>query len=91
MSDDWKIVTNNVPRDILCWYDLTDNEREELDYIDDDNGMFFRYRGDIYDIGEFMRTDIPGWDGAIGTSYFSGILIKLTDDNERVIVAYTYG
>ena len=90
MADDWKIVTNNVSRDILYWNELTDTERETLDYVNDDSGIFFRYRGDIYDIGEFMRTDIPGWDGVMGTSYFSGVLIKLTDDNDHVIVAYTY-
>jgi hypothetical protein len=29
-----KIVTNNQPRDILTWYDLTSEEQKEFDYLE---------------------------------------------------------
>jgi len=88
-----KIITNNVPRDIIYGYELTDAEREEFDYLDDiEMGQFFRYRGELYDIGEFMGWDNPdsptrqGWQGYYAESYFSAIVIRYCDEYERVIV-----
>jgi|JI9StandDraft_2_1071091.scaffolds.fasta_scaffold33484_3 hypothetical protein len=58
-----KITTNNVPRDLLNGWDLTEQERADLDYIApvDDlekwsecSQRFFRYRGQIYDVNEFV-------------------------------------
>ena len=58
------IKTNNVPRELLSGWELTQEERLELDYIadEDDNeswgnevNRFFRYNGDIYDTNEFVR------------------------------------
>ena len=57
---DLTITTNNVPRDLLYWHELSDAERLELDYIDngDERGAdFFRYRGSIYDLHEFSRIE----------------------------------
>ena len=50
------IKTNNVPRDIIYGFELSQNERKEFDYYSDEEiqeSTFFRYRGEIYDIGEF--------------------------------------
>lgn len=99
MSDRPKIITNSVPRDIIHDHELTAAEREEFDYlnwpaIDDgrDSASFFRYRGQLYYLGNFMRTGggFPGWDGYAGDSFFSGTLVRYADDNERVIVASYY-
>jgi hypothetical protein len=53
-----QIRTNNVPRDLLDWHELTPAEQAEFDYIDDpyENGScrFFRYRGSCYDANEFQ-------------------------------------
>lgn len=58
---------------------------------------FVRFKGQILDIGDFMSChnsfyspncpfkDI-GWDGYSSDSFFSGVLIKYTEDNESVIV-----
>ena len=92
---DLTIYTNNVPRNVLYGYELSPAEQAEFDYMDDINdGSFFRYKGQVYDLGEFMRvTDtmenchgFKGWDGYHGDSYFSGVLVKYTDDCEQVIV-----
>jgi hypothetical protein len=52
-----QIKTNNQPRPALYWYDLTDKERAELDYLDTetarDDFRGFRYKGAVYDLGEF--------------------------------------
>jgi hypothetical protein len=94
---DLTIITNNVPRYTVGGYDLSEKERVKFDYLDDiDAETFFRYRGEVYDLGEFMTLgasqDHPlrGWHGYSSDTYFSGIAIKLSDDGETVIVARYY-
>ena len=92
------IKTNNVPRPIIYGYELTDKERSEFDYYDSadlDYATFFRYKGSIYDLDEFMLvTDtmksFRSWDGYCSDSFFSGILVRYSDDFESVIVATYY-
>jgi len=89
------IRTNNAPRDLLCWHDLSTRERKEFDYIDDkESASFFRYRGWSYDLGEMMNvpsgSGLESWHGYHSDSYFSGIVIKLVDDGERVICGTYY-
>ena len=57
-----KIKTNNIPRDVINAWELTPAERSEFEYlnwvaIDDgsDSALFFRYRGELYDLNEFVR------------------------------------
>ena len=94
------IHTNNVPRFTIDAIDLTPSEREKCgSWLDWDaieagtaGATFFRYRGWLYSLDEFMRTDdggelrIAGWDGSMADTYFSGVVIRLLDDGERVIV-----
>lgn len=80
------IKTNNVPRLLLYGYQLTEKERKEFDYIDAEDfetHEFFRYKGILYDLGEFTRipcmpTESPmnRWDGYAGDSFFSGVVIR---------------
>ena len=90
-----EIITNNVPRDIIHGFELSEKERGEFDcYSTDDldNATFFRYRGQLIDLGEFMRWDNPAsptsqnWDGFRPDSYFSGLVVRYTDAFERVVV-----
>lgn len=102
MADKMTIKCNNVPRDVLHWYDLTEKERKEFDYLESESSQqdatFFRYKGNVYDLGEYtsMNKSVaphpqrPGWerfDGYASDSFFSGTLIRYVDDYERVIVA----
>lgn len=92
------IRTNNVPRFTIDAWELTANERDQFDYLDwsgieagTDSATFFRYRGELYDLGDFeMVTDsmhsFEGWHGYQSDSFFSGILIRLSSDWETVIV-----
>lgn len=103
------IITNNVPRYTIDAHELTDAERAEFDYLDwpaidagEESATFFRYRGDLYDLEEFManlretggtrRTGgLDGWDGYMADSYYSAIIVKLADDcGESVIVGRCY-
>lgn len=89
------IITNNHWREPISWYDLTDDERSDFDYIEDphENGhyRFIRYRGATYDLYEFMQIDdtmrlhhpdFAGWHGYVSDSYFSGVVIQWDSDYE---------
>lgn len=87
-----QIICNNKPRPVIQSYELTD--KEQFDY--ETEGPFFRYRGAVYDIGEFTRIDRniaphpqrAGWEkfhGYLSDTFFSGMLIKY--DGDSVIVA----
>ena len=91
------IISNNIEREILNFCQLPDNVKSDFDYIDDpDNSgaMFAKYKGHYYDLGEFTRApdslELLGWQGINTESYFSGVLIRFTDDNEAIIMGRYY-
>lgn len=93
------ITTNNVPRDLLDALELSPEDRAAFDYLPwdaidagRDSATFVRYRGRLYDLGEFMRSDaFQPWDGFASDSYFSGIVVRFVDHGERCIVGrYTF-
>ncbi len=95
-----EIKCNNKPRNIIGHWELTEKEKSEFDYIPEGEGSFFRYKGVVYDLDEFMRIEKgspnpqrPNWerfDGYQADSFFSGILVKFSYDLESVIVATYY-
>lgn len=94
-----QIRTNHQSRPVLHGFELTDTEKQNFDYLENvDNSQFFRFKGQVYDLGEFMRITPPiapharrknweNWHGYSSDSAFSGVLVKYVDDCERVIVA----
>lgn len=96
------VRTNNVPRPVVYGYELTERERAEFDYLewdgDDAEGLsrqFFRYKGQVYDLGDCMRVEpmnslCKGWDGYFGESFFSAVVVRYVDDCERVVVGQAF-
>ena len=94
-----QIRTNHHARPVLYGFELTQKECKEFDYLENlDDSTFFRFKGQVYDLGEFVRITPPiaphaqrkgweNWHGYSSDSYFSGILVKYMDNFERVIVA----
>ena len=92
-----KIITNNKPRHVLTWYDLTPREQSEfVGYLDDDDKQssadFVRYRGWVYDLGEFMRApdDLKPFHGYTSDSAFSGVLCRFVGHGDSVIMGRYY-
>lgn len=99
-----KITTNHQCRPTLMWYDLTTKEKKEFDYIEEEDQssmLFVRYKGWVYDVGDFMRVPaedgtandynhMGGWDGYQSDSAFSGVLIRWTDSCGDYVVMGTY-
>lgn len=91
-----KIRTNNKPRPIIYGSELPQSVLTDFDYLGDDlpSAQFFKFKGQYYDIGEFMRVDADGpykgWHGYSGESFFSLMLIKFSDCGEAVTIGRHY-
>ena len=88
-----QIITNNIPRQLIYGYELTDKEKTDFNYLDDiDSHNFIKYKGFIYDVNEFMSTynmdSLKDWDGYSSDSYFSGVLIKFIDSDYVLMARY---
>ena len=102
MSDEVRIITNNHPRETIDAYELTADERAEFDYLDwpaiengESSPEFVRFRGELYDLGEFMTTHgmpefspLRAWDGYMSESFFSGLVVKYVDDEAVIVGRY---
>lgn len=82
--------------------ELTADERDQFDYLDwaaidrgEDSATFFRRErdGNLYELGQFMRTQEGGdlrrfgYHGFAADSAFSGIAVHLDPDGDHVISA----
>ena len=90
-----KIKTNHHFRDVLYWHDLEPSEQSELSdsYDTVEESSFFRYRGHVYDLGEFLSARGNGahelvhdWDVYHNDSFFSAVLVKYSEDFDAVKV-----
>ena len=87
-----KIITNNFYRDLISFWDLPKTWQEHFEdsysYVKD--STFFMYKGNAYDLNDFLTTSqttlFGGWDGYYNESFFSSIVIKIDEYNERVKV-----
>lgn len=93
---DLTIKTNNIPRLLLDWNQLSDKEKKDFDWIKDgteSDHSFFRYMGSVYCLSEFMNIDsemYDGWDGYHNQTAFSGVLIKTDSENPDYVVVGRY-
>jgi hypothetical protein len=95
------IVTNNIPRNLIYGYELTDNEKIDFDYIDNENidtENFIKYKGAIYHTGDMMAINarelfplgFNEWHAYESQSFFNGVLFKFSDDGETVVCGRYY-
>jgi hypothetical protein len=98
------VTTNNVPRNVIEAYELTPAERADFDYLDWDaidadseSATFFRYRGRLYDLGEFstdygmlkgsgLPEHLTKWDGYASDSFFSAVVVRYCNNYDQVVV-----
>jgi hypothetical protein len=84
------IKTDHKWKNFLYGYELTAKEKAEFDYMTDEDidcGSFIRYRKWIYSLEDFMRIEnnpaLAGWSGYSSDSFFSGVVMKISDDGEQ--------
>jgi hypothetical protein len=84
-----KIKCNGQARPIVSRFEVPDSIlASEFDWTDPaEDGSFFKYRGVWYSLEDFTCApeSLSDWDGYHGDSYFSGVVIRLTDDGESVV------
>lgn len=93
-----KIVTNNQPRPLLDWSNLSEKEQEKFDWLETEeeqcSATFFRYKGQVWCLDEFIRTSgelSDNWDGVSATSAFSAVLIKYIHGlDDEIVVGRCY-
>jgi hypothetical protein len=91
------VTTNNVPRDLISAFELNGAQytklRKEFDYMNDadfDSTMFFKYRRQVYSLAKFLRTEgdllAQGWQGICNETVYSGVVVKIVQSCESVVV-----
>ena len=90
-----EVITNNIPRLLEDGFNLSAEEIKEFDYVEDIAELVVvRYKGELYDIGEFMRPPEElsslGWHGYSPDTYFSGVVVKLLEEDQDRVVVGTY-
>ena len=89
------VKTNHQWRDLVYRVDVPAKVMaDQFSHLGEDEiDGFFEYRGYWYHVSDFMTVDknspLDGWQGYASDSYFSGIVVKFSEDMEQVI-AGTY-
>ena len=80
--------------ELIYGFELSESEqKDELDLIgsDYDNEYYFRYRGSLYGLYDFMRFDNPSeWDGYLTLTNTSGLVVKLDQEMQFITVGLVY-
>ena len=85
------IITNNHERQFKYGYEVPESVKADFDHLSDDEMMdgWIQYRSVWYHLSDFMHISVPsdnmfftGWHGYSSDSFFSGVLIKISDDGE---------
>ena len=95
-----KIITNRIPRPLVCLFDLPKGAARDFKYIEDPHEYrLVQYKGVWYDVWDSVRCPgygaleatrhaFAGWDGYISDSFFSGVLFRFADDDCVVVGQY---
>ena len=86
---DVRVITNNHDREFKYRTEVPPEILEDqFDWLNEDDGYdgFIHYRGIWYHVSQYARlsgSPIPGdWDGYESDSFFSGTVIKISNDGE---------
>ena len=90
----WRFLStcHDVPAAVLA---------AQFDYMSDEDledATFFKYRGYWYDLAQFMLlndgsaigADFANWDAYSADSYYSGVVVRLAGDGDRIKVGTYY-
>ena len=89
-----KIITNHNWRFLKYSNEVPQSILDEYDWLDDDDKTdgWIHYRKRWYHISDFMRVDSHNpffnmYHGYMSDSFFSGVLVKLSEDGESYQIA----
>lgn len=100
LKDGTKVRSNLVPRMMVGWNDLTDEQRKGLGYLETEEARYvaniFIFKGQAYDTGEFMCTEkdgalaSAGWHGVEASSAFHAVVVHMCSDGDHVVVGEVF-
>ena len=89
------IKTDNRPRPLLSWHELSKIERAWHDWDGAQDCDYVRYKGHAYCLSDFVVVtdpDFAAWNGVHHETYFSGVLVRFANtDADSVVVGSYYG
>jgi len=83
-----EIISNNKWRDFVYGYELPEKVKSEFDYMNNvDDGTFVLYKGEYYDLGDFLKVDDGymgalskiDWHGIKSLGFFEALLISISN------------
>jgi hypothetical protein len=83
-----EVLTNNHERQFKYGYEVPGSVLADFDHLNEDEQAdgWIHYRNTWYHISDFMRCpnslNMREWHGYSSDSFFSGVVIKLSDDCE---------
>lgn len=89
------IITNNQPRHMLTFTELPAKIQAEFDYVGEiwqHHPRFAKYKGHWYDVFDMLASppSMPGWHSYTPETFFSGVLVRVVDGGDSVIMGHYY-
>ena len=93
------ILTNNQPRELVCYFDVPKEKRSDFDYIEENDRYTARlapYKGEFYDVDDCEPVGniehFNDWHGYFSETFFSGVLFRYVPDTdyEEVVMGRYY-
>jgi hypothetical protein len=87
------IISNFKSRFLLYRYQVPEKVlNSDFSHLSDEFYGFIKYRNRFYHVSDFMKCNASelvkkGWNGFLNDSFFSGILISLSEDGESYKIA----
>ena len=86
-----EIISNGVPRPMIPFYALPPKVQAKVrdNYENADQFDWVQYKGEWYCTEDFMiapeSLHKEGWGGYVSETFFSGVVVRLVDDGERLV------
>jgi len=94
-----KIITNHHTRNLFTYEEIPESAQSDLDWCEPDD-LCFRYKDQWYALNEFVvfgsmwspehPAEFKTWHASKSDSFFSGILIRIPDDDPDSIIVGWY-
>jgi hypothetical protein len=81
-----QIITDHKWKQFHYWDTVPANIYKDYDWLDpqDKSDNWIEYRRSWYHVSDFMRCqNFSGWHGYHCDSFFSGVLVEISDDGEQ--------
>lgn len=95
-----QIKTNNQPRDLITYDELTVKQQAELGELEleeVESWKGFVFKGQVYSLDDFTiypegsEEKALGWDGGMAQSAFHAVVVKIADsDFDSVVVGQVF-